>query len=234
MDAQVIEQNSEILTTEKIQGLIYVVRGKQVMLDNDLALLYQVDTGNLNKAMKRNYKRFPENFCFQLTKEEYSNLKFQNGISSYVEHGGRRTLPYVYMEQGIAMLSAVLRSDIAIQVSIKIMKTFVELRRYLAHGALLLEKVNELEIKQLESDYKRKEVEQKTEKRLDEVFDYIVLIDGYVDVITLNLLSKKKKCVDVCIYTLPNARLTIQDIVIFNAQYPNLEVCERLHFMTAF
>ena len=258
MNTQIIEQNLESLTTEKIQSLIYVVRGKQVMLDNDLALLYQVDTGNLNKAMKRNYKRFPEDFCFQLTKEEYSNLKFQNGISSYVEHGGRRTLPYVYTEQGIAMLSAVLRSDIAIQVSIQIMKTFVELRRYLAHGALLLEKVNELEIKQLESDYKRKEFEQKTEKRLDEVFDYIasheennqkifydgqifdaysllsniiglanssiVLIDGYVDVITLNLLSKKKKCVDVCIYTLPNARLTIQDIVIFNAQYPNLEV----------
>ena len=124
---------------------------KQVMLDSDLALLYQVDTGNLNKAMKRNYKRFLEDFCFQISKEEYNNLKFQNGISGYVEHGGRRTLPYVYTEQGIAMLSAVLRSDIAIQVSIQIMKSFVELRRYLAHGALLLERVNELEIKQQEA-----------------------------------------------------------------------------------
>ena len=138
------------------------------------------------------------------------------------------------------------------------MKTFVELRRYLAHGALLLERVNELEIKQLESDYKRKEFEQKTEKRLDEVFDYIasheesnqkifydgqifdaysllnniidkadnsiILIDGYVDVSTLNILAKKKSDVDICIYTLPNARLTTQDIGNFNAQYPKLEV----------
>ncbi len=104
---------------------------------------------------------------------EYEDLKFQIGSSRDGEHGGRRKLPYVYTEQGIAMLSAVLRSDIAIQVSIQIMKTFVELRRYLAHGAFLLEKVNDLEIKQIESDKKRDDFEQKTNKRLEEVFDYI-------------------------------------------------------------
>lgn len=104
---------------------------------------------------------------------EYEDLKFQIGSSSDGEYGGRRKLPYVYTEQGIAMLSAMLRSEIAIQVSIQIMKTFVELRRYLANGAFLLEKVNDLEIKQIESDRKRADFVQKTNKRLEEVFDYI-------------------------------------------------------------
>lgn len=161
-----------------IKKLIYMIRGQQVMLDSDLAMLYQVETGNLNKAMKRNLKRFPEEFCFQLTKEEYSNLIFQIGSSSLekdnsYEHGGRRKLPYVYTEQGIAMLSAVLRSDIAIKVSVRIMQIFVELRRYFAQGAFLIEKVNDLEINQIEERIWRKQHEENTEKRFEEVFDYI-------------------------------------------------------------
>lgn len=246
-----------LVTIERIQSLIYFIRGKQVMVDSDLAVLYQVETGNLNKAMKRNQKRFPEDFCFQVTKDEYDNLIFQSGSSSG-EHGGRRTLPYVYTEQGIAMLSAVLRSEVAIQVSIQIMKTFVELRRYIAHGALLMEKVNNLETKQREADQERERFEERTEKRLEEIFDYIasheestqrifydgqifdafvllikligeaerdiILIDGYVDIVTLNLLSKKADNVQVSIYTYPSARITSQDITNFNAQYPRLEV----------
>ena len=93
------------LSTSDIQKLVYVIRGKQVMIDSDLAMLYKVETGNLNRAMKRNIKRFPEEFCFQLTKEEYDNLRFQIGISSENEYGGRRYMPYAYTEQGIAMLS---------------------------------------------------------------------------------------------------------------------------------
>ena len=161
-----------------IKKLIYMIRGQQVMLDSDLAMLYQVESGNLNKAMKRNLKRFPEEFCFQLTKEEYSNLIFQIGSSSLekdnsYEHGGRRKLPYVYTEQGIAMLSAVLRSDIAIKVSVRIMQIFVELRRYFAQGTFLIEKVNDLEINQIEERIWRKQHEENTEKRFEEVFDYI-------------------------------------------------------------
>lgn len=250
--------SSEVVSKEQIQSLIYVVRNKQVMMDSDLAMLYQVETGNLNKAMKRNLKRFPEDFCFQLTKEEFDNLKIQNGISSENEHGGRRKMPYMYTEQGIAMLSAVLRSDTAIQVSIGIMKTFVEMRRYLAHGALLLERVNDLEVKQIESDRKREEFEQRTEKRFEEVFDYIsdhaeseqkifydgqiydafsliasliektdkkiILVDGYVDIKTLNLLSKKKTGVAVTIYTHPKTKLSTVDISNFNSQYSALDV----------
>ncbi|WP_165171426.1 ORF6N domain-containing protein, partial [Adlercreutzia sp. ZJ242] len=98
-----------------IRDLIYMVRGMQVMLDSDLAMLYGVETGALNRAAKRNEDRFPEDFRFQLTREEYDNLKCQFGISSFTgEHGGRRKLPYVYNEQGVAMLSGVLRSDVAV------------------------------------------------------------------------------------------------------------------------
>lgn len=125
-----------------------------------------METKNLNKAMKRNKNRFPQDFCFQMTKEEYENLKFQIGTSSFENtestHGGRRKLPYVFTEQGIAMLSAVLRSEIAVQVSVWIMKTFVEMRRYLANETFVLEKVNKLESRQLEGDIKRQQFEEKT------------------------------------------------------------------------
>ena len=100
-------------------------------------------------------------------------MKFQIGISSENEHGGRRKLPYVYTEQGIAMLSAVLRSDVAIQVSIRIMKTFVEIRKYLANNALLLEKVSNLEIRQMEDELRQKDFEERTNERFNQVFNYI-------------------------------------------------------------
>ena len=111
----VVQEAGKEVNATTIKNLIYVIRGQQVMLDSDLAMLYHVETFNLNKAMKRNVDRFPEDFCFQLTKEEYKNLIFQSGISSLQEnenkHGGRRKLPYVFTEQGISMLSAVLRSE---------------------------------------------------------------------------------------------------------------------------
>lgn len=111
----IIRENTDInISSEKIQGLIYIVRGKQVMLDSDLARLYQVETKVFNQAVKRNIKRFPESFRFQITEEEYNSLRSQFVTSK----GGRRYLPYVFTEQGIAMLSAVLRSDVAIQVSL--------------------------------------------------------------------------------------------------------------------
>ncbi|MDO4522478.1 MAG: ORF6N domain-containing protein [Eubacteriales bacterium] len=254
------EEKTELVVEDiRIQNLIYNIRGKQVMLDSDLAMLYQVETKNLNKAMKRNQKRFPEEFCFRLTEEEYENLRFQNGTSSLDDnYGGRRYLPYVFTEQGIAMLSAVLRSDIAIAISIKIMKTFVEMRRYMADNRFILEQFNRLESRQIESDLERQAFERKTDERFEQVFAYIadheesnqkifydgqifdafslmtnlvsradkniILIDGYVDVATLNILAKKKEQVSVLIYTYPSARITNQDIINFNAQYPVLEV----------
>ena len=116
-----------------IQSKIYVIRGQRVMLDRDLAELYQVTTGNLNKAVKRNIRRFPPDFMFQLTKEEFQKLKndliFQNGISSW---GGTRKLPYAFTEQGLAMLSGILNSEIAIDVNISIMRAFVAIRHMAA------------------------------------------------------------------------------------------------------
>ena len=112
----------------KIKSMIYEIHGQKVMLDSDLAELYEVETFNLNKVVKRNIDRFPDDFMFQLTKDEWENLKFHFGISS--QHGGRRFMPYVFTEQGIAMLSGLLNSGIAVKVNVQIMRTFVQLRHY--------------------------------------------------------------------------------------------------------
>ena len=123
--------------------MIYEIRGQKVMLDSDLAALYEVETFNLNKAVKRNIKRFPIDFMFQLGKREWENLIFQNGISSK-RHGGRRSMPYVFTEQGVAMLAAVLNSQKAIDVNIRIMRTFVKLRHYVLSQTTTNEQVAEL------------------------------------------------------------------------------------------
>ncbi len=238
-----------------IKNMIYVVRNQQVMLDSDLAMLYQVETKRLNEAVKRNISRFPERFRFQLTKEEYENLKSQFATSSLDEdngYGGRRKLPFVFTEQGIAMLSAVLRSDVAIRVSIGIMDTFVEMRKYMANTSLLYERLNAMEARQIN-------YQAKTDERFERVFEYIseheessqkiffegqiydafslivsliqkakkemILIDGYADIETLNLLRNKKANVSITIYTQKRKQnLTEKDIKNFNAQYPTLEV----------
>ena len=218
-----------------IEKMIYVIRDKQVMLDSDLAVLYQVETGALNRAVKRNISRFPEDFRFQLTKEEYQNLRCQTGISSSAQgennYGGRRTLPYVFTEQGISMLASVLHSEVAIKVSIGIMRAFVEMRRFIANNALLFERISNVELKQLE-------YQKQTDEKLDQIFDAfslivsliqkaekeIVLIDGYVDIGTLNLLTKKNENVTVVMYTLKRTKLSQEDVNNFNSQYPLLEV----------
>lgn len=232
-----------------VKSLIHVVRNQQVMLDGDLAFLYGVETKVFNQAVKRNERRFPDRFRFQLSSEEYECLRSQIVTSN--GRGGRRYLPYVFTEQGIAMLSAVLRSDVAIETSIRIMDAFVETRRFLANNAELFDRIGQVELRQL--DYQKK-----TDKRLDQVFAYlqsapettqkvffdgqlfdafsllvelvqkaqreIVLIDGYVDVSTLNILAKKSGGVSVFVHTLPSARLTQADINTFNSQYPTLTV----------
>ena len=235
--------------TKDVKSLIHVIRGNQVMLDSDLAMLYQVETKVFNQSVTRNIERFPENFRFQLTKEEYDALRSQNATSN--GRGGRRYLPFAFTEQGIAMLSGVLRSDVAVQVSIRIMNTFVEMRHFIANNALLFEKVSDIELTQLE-------YQKSTDERFDKVFRYIedhaeseqkvffdgqiydafslitsivkkaqkeiVLIDGYVDVDTMNILAKKNTGVDVKIYTYASAQLTNRDVTTFNAQYPTLTV----------
>ena len=157
------DKNHVIVNNKDIKNMIYTFRDQQVMVDSDLARLYQVTTGNLNKAVKRNLSRFPKHFCFQLTEHEYKNLRFQNGSSSSNNnYGGRRYMPYVFTEQGIAMLSAVLKSDIAVEISVKIMNSFVEMRRFLLSNQELFSRLDRIEIKQLETD-----------RKFEEVFNYI-------------------------------------------------------------
>lgn len=253
-----VQENKQLPDIEisevTIKNLIYVVRGQQVMMDSDLAALYQVETRVLNQAVKRNIARFPEKFRFQLSEDEYDDLKSQFVISSEEDentHGGRRKLPYVFTEQGIAMLSAVLRSETAVQVSIKIMDAFVEMRRFLASNTLMFEKINEMEVKRLA-------FQKNTEEKFDKIFRYIseheessqkiffdgqiydafsllvdlvskaekklALVDNYVDVGTLNILAKKKSDVEVVVYTVRRTRLSEADVNNFNQQYPKLEV----------
>jgi hypothetical protein len=134
--------SKEIIPIERIARAILVFREQKMMLDSDLAALYGVTTGNLNKAVKRNADRFPSDFMFQLKPEELTHLKFQFGISSW---GGRRTRPHAFTEQGIAMLSSVLNSERAIKVNIAIMRAFVQLRRALETNRELAQKFSELE-----------------------------------------------------------------------------------------
>jgi ORF6N domain-containing protein len=133
----------EIISAERVVQSIRWIRGQKVLIDSDLATLYGVTTGNLNKAVKRNVDRFPSDFMFQLEPEELANLKFQFGISSW--GGRRRSRPYVFTEQGIAMLSSVLNSERAVKVNIAIMRAFVKLRRMLDTNRELAQKFSKLE-----------------------------------------------------------------------------------------
>ena len=137
---------TDLLSIEKIEKAIYFIRGEKVMLDRDLALLYGVETKILNKAVKRNFQRFPPDFMFQLTEDEAETLRFQIGTSNK-GRGGRRYLPYVFTEQGVAMLSSVLNSQRAIVVNIEIMRAFVKLRQLLASNTELARRLDELESK---------------------------------------------------------------------------------------
>jgi phage regulator Rha-like protein len=133
---------------ELIERRIYVIRGQKVMLDSDLAELYQVETFNLNKAVKRNCDRFPEDFMFQLSSEEAKLLTFQFGMSKPEGRGGRRTLPYAFTEHGVAMLSSVLNSRRAVQMNILIIRAFVKLRELLATHKELARKIDQIEAAQ--------------------------------------------------------------------------------------
>ena len=240
-------ENKPIINPKEIQNLIYSIRGKQVMLDSDLASLYQVETKNLNKAVKRNPERFPASFCFKLTEEETQNLRFQFGTSS-LNYGGRRYLPYVFTEQGVAMASAILRSDIAVKVSVEIMEAFVEMRRMLISNASLFLRMDNIELKQLQADQKFEELFEALERDKlhsekgvfydGQVFDAytfvsdiirsaknsIILLDNYVDDTVFTLLGKRNANVIATIYTKNISNQLKLDLQRYNSQYPPIEV----------
>ena len=160
------------IQTENIKNSIFTIRGVQVMIDKDIAQLYQVNTKALNQTVKRNINRFPDNFRFQLTEEEARNLRSQIVTSSLVvqdevDHGGRRYLPYAFTEQGVSMLAGILKSDIAVEISIRIIITFVEMRRFFFQNAILFNRISTIEQKQITTDIKQIE----TEKKIDTILD---------------------------------------------------------------
>ncbi|GAE64114.1 ORF6N domain-containing protein [Chryseobacterium indologenes] len=240
-------ENKPSIVPKEIGSLIYTIRGKQVMLDSDLATLYQVETKNLNKAVKRNIERFPASFCFQLTEEEVENLRFQIGTSSF-SYGGRRYLPYVFTEQGVAMASAILRSDIAVKMSVEIMEAFVEMRRMLISNASLFHRLDNIELKQLEADQRFEEIfkalesdKLHSEKGIfynGQVFDAyafvsdiirnagssIILLDNYVDDTVLTLLGIRKDNVTASILTKSISNQLRLDLQRYNSQYPPIDI----------
>lgn len=158
----------------QIKNLIYCIRGYRVMLDSDLAALYGVETKNLNKAVKRNIERFPQNFMFQLTEQEWKDLRFQIGTSNKV--GGRRYFPYAFTEQGVAMLSSVLKSKQAIQINIQIMNTFVQIRQFAIENKELSHRLKELEQQFLKHCENNTHETEETMQHLAKIYEAIGLL----------------------------------------------------------
>lgn len=246
---------------ENIKNLIYTVREKQVILDSDVAKLYNCETKYVNRVVKRNIERFPEEFCFQLEHKEFQNLRCQFVTSSFEtqNYGGRRYNPYVFTEQGIAMLSVLLKSDIAVNVSIQIMKAFIEMRKFLFYNGHVFQEINNLKMKLLEHDEKFDiifdELQNKKENEFDQkiffdgqIYDAysliidiiksakskILIIDNYIDDSILKMLARKNKKVDVVILTSQNCDITKLDINKFNKQYPTLKIATTNKFHDRF
>ena len=259
---QLVIQNE--FAIEDIKNLIYSIRGKQVMLDSDVAMLYHYQTKNVNKAVKRNIERFPEDFCFQLTKSEMDTMWFQNGTTSKGENNKYRSekyLPYAFTEQGIAMLSGVLKNDIAIDVSINIMQAFIEMRKFINTNKNLFEKVinieNKMDKKFVEQDKKfdiifdQLQLEENIKQRIffdGQIYDAysiivdiikkannkILIIDNYIDESVLKMLSKKKTNVEAVILTSDKSNIENLDVKKFNKEYPILKVAKTNKFHDRF
>ena len=262
------------ISNEEIKNLIYTIRGKQVMLDSDVAILYHYQTKRINEAVKRNKERFQENFCFQLTTEEIKNIKMPNVVlnlknennwsqfatsskSENIKHRGKKYLPYAFTEQGIAMLSGLLKNDIAVQVSINIMNAFVEMRKFLIQNGQIFERLTNIEYKLLEHDKKFNEVfnqlqvEENIKQKIffeGQIYDAysliidiikkankkILIIDNYIDDSVLKMLTKKNNNVEVVILTSDKSNIQQIDIQKFNKEYPILKVAKTNKFHDRF
>lgn len=233
--------------TPSILNRIYLIRGVQIMLDRDLAKLYQVETRILNQAVKRNADRFPSDFMFQLTQEEFRIWKSQIVISNKEKMGVRKK-PFAFTEQGVAMLSAILKSNIAITTSIQIIQAFVQMRKLITNNSLLLQRITQLEKQQLITSTKLEQVFQaindkniKPQKGIffeGQVFDAyvfiskliklaqksIILIDNYVDESILIMLSKRSENCTAVVYTKNISNKLKLDLEKHNQQYSPIEI----------
>ena len=261
-DTNIINVESNLLeySTSYIKNLIYTIRGKQVMLDRDVAFLYEVETKRINEAFKRNIERFPEEFCFQLKEFEYNSLRSQIAtLKNYGRGQHRKYLPYAFTEEGVAMLSAVLHSSKAINVSVNIMKAFVEMKKFISLNRQVFERLTNVEYKLLEHDNKFNQIFNELQKDEKEEFkqkiffkgqiwdsyeliidiikqakNKIVIIDNYIDDSVLKMLQKKNKNVEVIIFTSQKSELIDLDIKKFNEQYKGLKVAKTDKFHDRF
>lgn len=252
-ESELVTNSDQLVFADKIESLIKVIRGQQVMLDRDLATLYGVEVKRLNEQVKRNIKRFPKDFMFQLTKEECLRSQFATLNEGRGQH--LKYMPYVFTENGVAMLSSVLRSDTAIEVNIRIMRAFTSMRHFLQNNAEVFQRLSTLEYHQLEMQQHFQESDKRIEevfRRLDEgnakpkqgvfyngqIYDAynfvsdliksakkrIILIDNYVDETVLTLLDKREDGVSAFIYTQQINRQFQLDIDRHKAQYPPINV----------
>ena len=225
-DKIALTQNS----SENIKNLIYTIRGKQVMLDSDVAILYHYETKKINQTVKRNINRFPEKFCFRLTKDEFEFMWSQIVTTSKLKDNKYRSakyLPYVFTEQGIAMLSGLLKNEIAVQISINIMDAFIEMRKFLLSNGQVFDRLSNVEYKLLEQNKVLTEHEEKFEKVFDELqknekeeFKQKIFFDGQIyDAYSLiiDIIKRAKNK----ILIIDNYILDIQK---FNKQYPTLKI----------
>jgi len=245
-----MKKNEATTIVNSIQNRIYTIRGTQVMLDRDLAELYQVSTSRLNEQVKRNLERFPKEFKFQLTRKEFENLRSQFATSKL--HGGRRYLPYVFTEQGVAMLSSVLNSKVAVKISIQIMQAFVHMRKFLIENANIFNRLDSVEQKQLNYQLKSDKRFEKLFKALEDkslkpkqgifydgqIFDAyvfvadliksakksIILVDNFIDETVLQLFVKRKKGVKATIYTNKISQILKLDLKKHNQQYEPIKI----------
>jgi len=235
-----------MLSQKEIENRIFTFQGVQVMIDRDLAEIYGVETKALNQAVKRNIERFPVPFRFQLTEHEKNELVTNCDRFDKLKHSS--VLPYAFTEQGVAMLSAVLRSGTAIKVSIQIMQAFVEMRKIILNHVALFRRLDRIEHKQIETDHKFEQVFKALESRSQQpekgiffdgqVFDAyvfvsglikqakksLVLIDNYIDESVLMLLAKRAKGIKATLYTRQINRQLEADLKKHNTQYPAIEV----------
>lgn len=238
--------NHKALTQQIIERKIFTIRESHVVLDKDLAAFYEVKPIRLREQMKRNANRFPEDFVFQLTDDEVDWLVSQNAIPSRQSLGGH--LPYVFTEQGVAAISAVLKSEKAAQVSILIMRAFVAMRRFILHHARVFDRMDKIELRQLDTDHKLENIFKALESKTlqpkkgiffnGQIYDAwewvsrliksaqhsLILIDNYVDDTVLTLFSKKQPEVSVAIYTKIISKALQEDAKKFNGQYGRLSL----------
>jgi len=242
---------NEITKEQQIENLIYEIRGKQVMLDSDVAMLFGYETKYLNRQVQRNIERFPENYCFQLSEEEYLSLRCQNGTLKSKRGNHRKYLPYVFTEYGITMLAGILKSEVAVSASLKIVDTFIAMRRYISSNLLEQKYINNQvlknteDIKLLQESFK--EFDKK--KELNDMFfegqfydaysllidilntatKNITIIDNYIDKKFLDVCSKVNK--NIIIYTNKIDKLDLEK---YNKQYSNIKVNIILSFHDRF